>query len=349
MKVAVYTIALNEEQFVKRWYESARDADYLLIADTGSTDKTIKLAKSLGINVININVVPWRFDDARNAALAALPNDIDYCIALDMDEVLQTGWKNELQKAFDAKYTRPRYQYTWSWLEDGKPGLQYGGDKIHSRKDYRWKHPVHEVLGTSTIDEVQGWIGLEIHHYPDSSKSRGQYLPLLALSVKEDPHDDRNAFYYARELFFNDSIEQATEEFKRYLNLPTALWGAERGRAYRYLAQCNPNEALDYLNKSLYEDASRRETYVDIALYYYRLEDWKNVFEFSEKALAIKDKPLDYLCEEFAWNELPYDLAAISAYNLQNFDLAKSYGKIALDLQPNDKRLQNNYKHYLES
>jgi Tfp pilus assembly protein PilF len=53
--------------------------------------------------------------------------------------------------------------------------------------------------------------------------------------------------------------------------------------------------------------------------------------------------------QEFAWNELPYDLAAISAYNLQNFDLARSYGKIALDLQPNDKRLQNNYKHYLES
>jgi tetratricopeptide (TPR) repeat protein len=165
-----------------------------------------------------------------------------------------------------------------------------------------------------------------------------------------DEYDaSRYAFYYARELFFNDSAEQATEEFKRYLNLPTAFWGAERARAYRYLAQCNPNETLDYLNKSLYEDTSRRETYVDIALYYYRLEDWKNVFEFSEKALAIKDKPLDYLCEEFAWNELPYDLAAISAYNLQNFDLARSYGKIALDLQPNDKRLQNNYKHYLES
>lgn len=349
MKVAVYTIALNEEQFVKRWYESAKDADYLLIADTGSTDRTIEVAESLGINVIKINVVPWRFDDARNASLVAIPKDIDYCIALDMDEILQAGWRDELQKAFDAKYTRPRYQYTWSWLEDGKPGLQYSGDKIHSRKDYRWKHPVHEVLGTSTIDEVQGWIGLEIHHHPDNSKSRGQYLPLLSLSVKEDPHDDRNAFYYARELLFNNSIEQATEEFKRYLNLPAALWGAERGRAYRYLAQCNPNEALDYLNKSLYEDTSRRETYVDIALYYYRLEDWKNVFEFSEKALAIKDKPLDYLCEEFAWNELPYDLAAISAYNLQNFDLARSYGKIALDLQPNDKRLQNNYKHYLES
>ena len=35
MKVAIYTIALNEEQFVEKWYESAKEADYLLIADTG--------------------------------------------------------------------------------------------------------------------------------------------------------------------------------------------------------------------------------------------------------------------------------------------------------------------------
>ncbi len=48
MRIAVYTIALNEEKHVKRWYESAKDADYLLIADTGSTDKTVEIAESLG-------------------------------------------------------------------------------------------------------------------------------------------------------------------------------------------------------------------------------------------------------------------------------------------------------------
>ena len=72
MKIAVYTIALNEEQFVERWYESAKEADYLLIADTGSTDGTVALAKSLGINVVEISIKPWRFDDARNASLACL-------------------------------------------------------------------------------------------------------------------------------------------------------------------------------------------------------------------------------------------------------------------------------------
>ncbi len=167
MKVAVYTIALNEEHFVQSWFDSAKDADYLLIADTGSTDKTVEKAKSLGIVCHTISVKPWRFDDARNVSLALIPDDIDYCIALVMDEVLQPGWREELESAHTQKWTRPRYQYTWSWNPDGSPGLVYGGDKIHARHGYRWKHPVHEVITPDRIAETQGWVKLEIHHHPD--------------------------------------------------------------------------------------------------------------------------------------------------------------------------------------
>jgi hypothetical protein len=293
--------------------------------------------------------MPWRFDDARNAALSAIPKDIDYCIALDMDEILLPGWKQELEKAFEQKITRPRYTYTWSWTADGKPGLQYGGDKIHSRKGYRWKHPVHEIITAWNIEETQGWFNLEIHHYPDNSKSRGQYFPLLALSVKEDPFDDRNAFYYARELVFNSMHKEATAEFERYLSLPKATWKAERARAYRYLAECNPEKQLEYLFLSMNEDPSRREVYADLSLYYYKNQDWGNCLKYAENGLLILYKPLDYLCEDFAWGALLYDLAAIAAYNLQEYSIAEKYGKIALELEPSNERLLSNYKYYLES
>ena len=112
MKIAVYCIALNEEQFVESWYNSAKDADYLLIADTGSTDGTVEKARALGINVFNVGIKPWRFDTARNVAVSLIPTDIDYCIALDMDEVLTEGWREHLERV-DAGVTRPRYKYTW--------------------------------------------------------------------------------------------------------------------------------------------------------------------------------------------------------------------------------------------
>ena len=156
MKIAVYTIAKNEEQFVERWAESCKDADYRLILDTGSTDKTIELAESFGIVTVDAVFKPWRFDTARNLALSMLPSDIDMCIALDMDEVLIDGWREHLE-AVASNITRPRYKYVWSWNSDGSEGLTYGGDKIHKRHGYTWKHPVHEVIKPIGNGEVQEW------------------------------------------------------------------------------------------------------------------------------------------------------------------------------------------------
>ena len=342
MRIAVYTIAKNEEQFVASWYESAKEADYLLIADTGSTDDTVAKARELGITVHSISVVPWRFDDARNASLHLLPADIDYCIALDMDEVLQPGWRKELEK---ATTTRPRYKYTWSWV-DGKPGLQYNGDKIHTRQGYRWKHPVHEVLVTDRMDETQEVIGLEIHHHPDETKSRGQYFPLLELSTKEDPWDDRNAFYLGREYFFYKRYGDASKELRRHLSLPKAVWPPERAASMRYLAKTEPENTREWLEKAIAESPGRREALVELAQYFYIREDWQNCYWRALDAIAIEEKPLDYLCEEFAWNELPYDLAAISAYRLGFKEEALKYGEKAAELAPTNERLQRNLSFY---
>jgi glycosyltransferase involved in cell wall biosynthesis len=345
MKIAVYTIALNEEQFIESWYKSAMNADYLLIADTGSTDNTVQIAQDLGIDVFTISISPWRFDDARNASLAALPKDIDICISLDMDEVLVPGWREKLE-SIKPETTRPRYKYTWSWNEDGTPGLEYGGDKIHSRHGYRWKHPVHEVLTTDRLQEVQEWIDLEIHHHPDNSKPRSQYLPLLELSVREDPNDDRNAYYYARELFFYGKNEEAVKEFRRYLKLPTARWGAERAAAYRYMAKCNPEIGDQYLESAILEDSSRRESYVALSEWHYKNANWQGCYDNAMEALSIAEKPLDYLCEDFAWGSLPHDLAGIAAYNLGNIDDAIKHTEDAIALS-NDPRLKTNLDHYL--
>lgn len=348
MKVAVYTIALNEEQFVERWYNSAKNADYLLIGDTGSQDGTVQKANELGIVTTNVVVKPWRFDVARNATLAALPADIDYCIALDMDEILLPGWREELEKAHAKNVTRPRYTYTWSWKDVAEtvPDLQYGGDKIHARNGYRWKHPVHEVLTPYGIPEIQDWVGLQIHHHPDNTKSRSQYLPLLSQAVAEDPYDDRNAFYYARELFFNRFMQDAAREFKRHLDLPTAKWPPERAASMRYLAQCEPNNAIAWLEKAIQESPDRREAYVELAKHFYYRQNWLDCLGSCKAAVAITEKPLEYLVEEFAWGSLPHDLLAISAFHLGEFELALEHGQRALELNPNDQRLADNVKEY---
>jgi glycosyltransferase involved in cell wall biosynthesis len=152
MRVAIYTVALNEEKHVERWHDSTREADFHLIADTGSTDKTRTIARKLGIKIVPLRLNPWRFDDSRNAALAALPVDIDYCVSLDVDEVLLPGWRRGLEQAFEAGIDWPKYDYVFSWRSEGIPHIEFKGIKIHPRWGVRWKYPIHEIPVT-----CDGW------------------------------------------------------------------------------------------------------------------------------------------------------------------------------------------------
>ena len=114
----------------------------------------------------------------------------------------------------------------------------------------------------------------------------------------------------------------------------------------RYLAKCESfNEESWYL-KAIAECPDRREALVDIAKYYLRTNQFALANGFAMKALAILNKPLEYLCEEEAWGCIPYDTAAVSFFYLGDIKKAKEYGEIALSFNPNDERLLNNMKWY---
>lgn len=337
MKIAVYTITKNEEQFIPRWAASCKEADYRLIVDTGSTDNTVDVAIENDCYVETITISPWRFDDARNAALALLPDDIDMCVSLDADEILMPGWREHLEK-LPPNVTRPRYKYVWSWNPDGTEGLTFLRDHIHKRHGYRWKHPVHEVL-VSTGTEVQAWCPVEVHHHPDSSKSRSQYLPLLELAVKEDPTGDRNMFYYGRELMFNGMNDEAIKYLLKHIEIST--WDAERSASMRYLGKLTPDSEKWFL-RACAEAPNRREPWVDLAKFYYENHKWAQCYGAVESALSIKDKPLDYICEAEPWSSYPYDIGSIAAWNLNFKQRAIDLAAEAYKISPNEERIRLN-------
>ena len=138
MKVCVYAICKDEEKFIERWYQSIKDADYICVLDTGSCDNSVSLLKKLGVNVKEETINPFRFDVARNKALSMVPDDIDICISLDLDEVIKPNWKEELNRIYKPEINRVRYLYNWSLDEFDKPIVSFYCDKIHSRNNYKW-------------------------------------------------------------------------------------------------------------------------------------------------------------------------------------------------------------------
>ena len=97
-KVAIYTIAKNEEQHVERFMSTAKEADYIIVLDTGSTDNTVEELRKRGATVHQKEIKPWRFDTARNEALKLVPSDANICVSIDIDEVFEEGWAKNLRR-----------------------------------------------------------------------------------------------------------------------------------------------------------------------------------------------------------------------------------------------------------
>jgi tetratricopeptide (TPR) repeat protein len=222
-------------------------------------------------------------------------------------------------------------------------------EKIHRRHGFRWVHPVHEVLEYRGEEpDTVVWVnGLVLNHYPDLTKPRAQYLPLLELSAAENPEDDRVAFWLGREYMYHGRYDESIATLKRHLALPTALWEEERCASMRLIARCfeqkgDRREAKRWLFRAIAECAGVREPYFQMALLGYHENDWPLVYLMTEKALEIQKKTGSYLLEPEAWGYSLYDLGAICCYYLGLYDKAYHYAKLAYEKNPEDERLKQN-------
>ena len=348
MKVVVYAISKNESKFVDRWCKSMTEADEIYVLDTGSTDNTVKLLCDNGVNVRVDEITPWRFDVARNKSLDMVPEDADICVCTDLDEVFVPGWRSELEKIWKDGTNRLRYIYNWSLDDKGKPIISFYGEKIHSRKGYRWTHPVHEVLSFDGDDEK--FITTDnviINHYPDSSKSRGSYLPLLEMSVKEKPEDDRNMHYLGREYMYYSRWNDCIDTLIKHLNFPSATWRDERCASMRFIGRSYINlgrydEAKVWLEKAIEEAPNLRDPYVEMALLDYKLGNDMDVIKNCTLALKIKKNKKTYINEKFCYDYTIDDLLSISYFNLGIYDISLFYIDRALKYDTNNERLIKN-------
>jgi glycosyltransferase involved in cell wall biosynthesis len=343
LTIAVYTISLNEAQFVDRWAATTEAADIRLVADTGSTDGTPSSLIAAGVTVANIAVKPWRFDDARNAALALLP-DADVVISLDMDETLAPNWRADLEAAWTPGTTRLNYGYVWAFKDD-KPDVVFFSDKIAGRHTHRWRAPVHEILVPTVPEVVSRCETILIEHRPDPLKPRSQYLGLLELAVAEAPHDDRSLHYLAREYFFHAAYREAIERFHRHLASPNATWKPERAASMRYLGRCYAawqdwNTAAEWFASAVEEDASR-DSLIEAAKHLLLRNEYAAVIEHCKKALAAPPAA-HYLTDRYAQAEGAHDLMAVAYHYLGDSNAAVHHARQAVHLNPDDARLQAN-------
>lgn len=351
MKIAAYTICKNEAKHVQRWLDTTEGADCRVIVDTGSDDGTYELLEKefqrykagqrSPIYLHRISVSPWRFDDARNAALAHVPDDVDVCLILDMDELCAPGFFDVVRDKWSEKTTRG-----WVTIDTG---YKWAANRLHARKGFRWIRPIHEVcVPYGELPQLEQVFDTSITHKPDAGKSRAHYLEMLEQAVRELPNDGRMFCYLVREYSYREDWDNVLHFAQQMLERPGMAH--ERGYVCRLAAQGahakgDKEQAHKWLLRALEEAPQEPESHYAMAEYAYFAEDWYVTKYDSEEALRLPSGN-HYLSDATIHQWRAYDLLAIAHWKLGNPDKALEYATKAANGNPTDIRLVNNLEFF---
>ena len=195
MRLSVCMIVKNEQEFIENCLRSVQPiADEIILVDTGSSDKTIEIARQF-----NVKVFPFQWIDdfsaARNESLKQAGGE--WILQIDADETLDKASLEELKHitsqpdtdAFSVSvrnYHLP--QDMVKFLDSRQIRL------FRNRSEYRYRNKIHEQI-TLSIEENGGRIqdsSILIHHYgyqtQNTQKAQRNRI-LLEKSVQDNPGD----------------------------------------------------------------------------------------------------------------------------------------------------------------
>lgn len=165
MKLSAAIVTLNEEERLPRALRSLDFCDEILVVDSGSTDRTVEIARAAGARV---ETRSWPGYAAQKNAAASLASH-DWILSLDADEELSPELRAEIESLHaggDPPFRaysfprRARYLGRWirasGWYPDRKI-------RLYDRRAARWEGDyVHEaVRADGPVGRLEG----DLLHY----------------------------------------------------------------------------------------------------------------------------------------------------------------------------------------
>ncbi len=169
MKISAALITFNEEKNIQKCLRSLSFADEIIVVDTGSSDKTVKIARALGAKIYKIHFKD--FSNAKNFAISK--TKFPWVISIDADEEVTPELKTELLKVVNEETGLAGYYIKRETLFLGKRIKHCGWNKDYQLRLFKKNKgafngkPVHESIevkgGTGRLKET-----LLHYSYPDS-------------------------------------------------------------------------------------------------------------------------------------------------------------------------------------
>lgn len=319
MNVCFYAPIKNEERylekFVRHHSKDMTENDCFVFTDTGSTDNTLNIIKKLQNEGFNIQLhlysyEQWDFSAARNQASIKIPEYIDVCIALDIDEFFKSNWRNKIETIYEKeKHFVLSFKRTEDCSEE-KEGFFFVQPRcsVHTRKDASWKFPVHECLipKNNCVKHIVD-MSLESIHYRNGKRKRN-YLQIIENCIQSLENSPINPIYnqedflhiqylYANELFFARQFEDALKEYGKYFK-QTGLINTDtyNEEFLRNLTRCYSRVGFIYEKLTNYHSAfiykglavgiwPCRETYLSLCIIHLQLGNTYEAQKYFELGL----------------------------------------------------------------
>ena len=287
--VSLCMIVKNEEKTLPRCLESVKGVfDEIVIADTGSTDGTVKAAEKYTDKVCFFK---WcnDFSAARNFAFSKA--SCDYIMWLDADDVILPGDREKLLALKDSLTGREdvvMMPYHTALDKNGMPAYSFYRERIMRRAcGFKWRGRVHEAV------EYGGRViygGAAVTHMSAKKEYGTRNLDIYLLQKRlGEPFSPRDLFYFGRELYYNSRFDEACAVLSEFLDDGRG-WIENNIEACRVLAAClkakgNENGAVLSLFRSFLYDAPRAEVCCDIGFILLEKGQYENAAFWYRAAL----------------------------------------------------------------
>lgn len=285
-------IVKNEEQVLARCLESvAGIADEIIIADTGSTDKTKEIAARYTDKIYDFE---WcdDFAAARNFSFSKAGGS--YIMWLDADDVLLREDAEKLRalmRSSNGAADVIMLPYNTAFDEKGDPVLSFYRERIVKRsRGFVWKGRVHEAL------EFSGnivYADAAVTH-KSVKKEYGRRNLDIYLKQKKlgEPFSPRDKFYFGRELYYHGFYGCAVDELNGFLD-ENLGWLENNIEACKILSLCylqagKRREAFASLCRSFIYAPPRAEVCCEIGGFLMNENRFEQAVFWFEAALASK-------------------------------------------------------------
>ncbi|MBW5448472.1 glycosyltransferase [Cohnella sp. CFH 77786] len=216
MKISVCMIVKDEEMNLPRALQSVPKEYEVIVADTGSTDRTMEVAARFGAKIVSMD---WEDDFAIARNIAASHATGDYILSLDADEELPDDTDAHLRR-FTGQFPRKAGCVTI---------LNRMGNEVKKHRmvrfypnlpDFSYHGFVHEQVYENGEPAAFESIPLHISHYgyePDeylNKQKAERYRPMYEKHLAAHPNDGYMLYQFGK-LYYGLSEYEMAERYLR--------------------------------------------------------------------------------------------------------------------------------------